>query len=269
MTKRLRVFAGPNGSGKSSIIKKILNTEVQKGVKLDFGIYINADDIAQELLKKGCNLSKFEIIFDENEFFEIVNASGLINADFDFARFKNCIHFEEQKCTVISENAVLKDDKPYERIAQILADYLRKKLLLEEKKFSFETVFSHQSKVDIIKQAKEAGYKVYLYFVSTEHPSINVYRVKEVRVKEKGHDVDEEKIISRYYRSMDLLYEAAQNCYQAYFFDNSVEGEDQTMFAHFKLNLDGSKSWSELDKNLLPEWFKKYYSSKIHKKNVG
>lgn len=49
MTKRLRVFAGPNGSGKSSIIKKILNTDVQKGVKLDFGIYINADDIAKEL----------------------------------------------------------------------------------------------------------------------------------------------------------------------------------------------------------------------------
>lgn len=26
---------------------------------------------------------------------------------------------------------------------------------------------------------------------------------------------------------MDLLYEAAQNCYQAYFFDNSVEGEEE------------------------------------------
>lgn len=269
MTKRLRVFAGPNGSGKSSIIRKILNTEVQKGVKLDFGIYINADDIAQELLKNGCNLSKFEIVFDEKEFFEIVSSSGLINEDFDFVRFKNCIHFEKQKCIVVGQNALLKEDKPYERIAQILADYLRKKLLLEEKKFSFETVFSHQGKVDFIKQAKEAGYKVYLYFVSTEHPSINIYRVKEVRVKEKGDDVDKDKIVSRYYRSMDLLYEAAQLCYQAYFFDNSDQGEDQTMFAHFKLNPDGNKTWSELDENKFPNWFKKYYSSKISKKNTG
>ena len=90
----------------------------------------------------------------------------------------------------------------------------------EEKKFSFETVFSHKGKVDIIKKAKAAGYKVYLYFVSTEHPRINVYLVKVVRVGEKGHDVDEEKIISRYYRSMDLMFEAAQYCYQTYFFDN-------------------------------------------------
>lgn len=54
MTKRMRVFAGPNDSGKSSIIKSILNTEIKKGKKLDFGIYINADDIAVSLIKKGC-----------------------------------------------------------------------------------------------------------------------------------------------------------------------------------------------------------------------
>lgn len=73
MTKRLRVFAGPNGSGKSSIIKNILNTEVQKGVKLDFGIYINADDIATELLKRSCTFSEYQINFIEEEFHKIVN----------------------------------------------------------------------------------------------------------------------------------------------------------------------------------------------------
>jgi len=267
MTKRLRIFAGPNGSGKSSIIKKILNTEVQEGVKLDFGIYINADDIAQELLKKGCRFSKFEINFDENEFHQTANDSGLINADFDKTRFENCILIEKNKLTIIKEVALQKDDKPYERIAQIIADYLRKKLLSEEKKFSFETVFSHQGKVDIIKQAKKDGYKVYLYFVSTEHPDINVYRVKKVRVAQKGHDVDEEKIVSRYYRSMNFLFEAAQHCYQCYFFDNSKDGSDQTMFAHFKINPEGEKVWDKLDVKSYPAWFKEYYSSKISQKN--
>lgn len=263
MTKRLRVFAGPNGSGKSSIIKNILNTEVQKGMKLDFGIYINADDIAKELSKRKLSFSKYQINFIESEFYKIVNESGLISADFTKERFEECIIIEKGKLS-IKKNILAKiDDKPIERIAQIIADYLRKKLLSEEKKFSFETVFSHQEKVEIIKKAKEAGYKVYLYFVSTEHPEINVYRVKVVRVGENGHDVDEHKIKSRYYRSMDLLYEAAQHCYQTYFFDNSVDGNEQTMFAHFKQNSEGEKVWDKLDENLYPEWFKKYYSGKI------
>lgn len=264
MTKRLRIFAGPNGSGKSSVIQKIINTEVKKGVKLDFGIYVNADDIAKELSKKGCSFTKYQINFIEEEFYEIVYGSGLINNEFTAERFNQCVCIEKNKIFVNKENAKCFDDKPYERIAQIIADYLRKKLLKEEKKFSFETVFSHKGKVDIIKKAKAAGYKVYLYFVSTEHPRINVYRVKVVRVGEKGHDVDEEKIISRYYRSMDLMFEAAQFCYQTYFFDNSIEGSEQTMFAHFKLNSDGEKLWDKLDEKKFPEWFKKYYSAKIN-----
>jgi len=263
MTKRMRVFAGPNGSGKSSIIKKILNTELQKGVNLDFGIYINADDIAKDLEKKGCFFPKYQVNFIEDEFHKIVNESGLINEKFTKERFKEFIDIQNGKLTVKTDVLEKIDEKPYERIAQIIADYLRKKLLSEEKKFSFETVFSHEGKVEIIKKAKEAGYKVYLYFVSTEHPEINVYRVKVVRVGENGHDVDEDKIRSRYYRSMNLLYEAAQHCYQTYFFDNSVDGNDQTMFAHFKLNSEGEKIWDKLNKKSYPEWFKIYYSAKI------
>ena len=261
----MRVFAGPNGSGKSSIIKKILDTDVQKGVKLDFGIYINADDIAKDLLKKGCLFPKYTITFIEDEFFEIVEASGLIKDDFTLDQFKGCIELSDDRLTLPKKFIENQEDKVHERVAQIVADYLRKKLLLEDKKFSFETVFSHVGKVDIIKQATAKGYKVYLYFVSTEHPSINVYRIKKVRVKQKGHDVPEKKIIDRYYRSMDLLYDAAQNVYQSYFFDNSKEGGDHTMFAHFKLNPDGEKVWDENDPKIFPEWFKAYYSAKIKK----
>ena len=178
----MRVFAGPNGSGKSSIIIKILNTELQKGVNLDFDININADDIIKNLEKKGCFFSKYQVNFIEDEFHKIVNESGLINEKFTKERFKEFIDIQNGKLTVKTDVLEKIDEKPYERIAQIIADYLRKKLLSEEKKFSFETVFSHEGKVEIIKKAKEACYKVYLYFVSTEHPEINVYRVKVVRV---------------------------------------------------------------------------------------
>ncbi|WP_200977926.1 zeta toxin family protein [Echinicola sp. 20G] len=263
MTKRMRIFAGPNGSGKSSIIKAIRNTEVQSGKTLDFGIYINADDIAQDLYNSGLDFSTYKIIYDQQEFEEVAHNSGLIRREFPLPRLMQCIKVSNNRLKVIRKIADEKNDNPYERIAQILADFLRKKLLKEGVKFSFETVFSHPSKVAIIKQAKEAGYKVYLYFVSTEDPTINVHRVKKVRVPQDGHDVPEDKIIDRYYRSMDLLYKAAQHCYQAYFFDNSKEGERHNLFAHFKLNGRGKKVWNDIKNEEVPEWFKHYYSGKI------
>ena len=260
----MRVFAGPNGSGKSSIIKYIINVEVQDSKKLDFGIYINADDIADKLKKnEGFDFVDYEINFSEQEFFEIVEHSGLISNSFSEFRFRECINFKKNRLFIDKKKAGEKNDTAIERIAQILADYLRKKLLALGKKFSFETVFSHPGKVEIIKKAREEGYKVYLYFVSTEHPDINVYRVKKVRVPHKGHNVPKDKIISRYYRSMDLLFEATQYCYQCYFFDNSAEGGNQTLFAHFKLNAKGEKEWENLDVKDIPNWFKKYYSAKI------
>ena len=265
MSKRMRVFAGPNGSGKSSIIKSILNTKVKEGKTLDFGIYINADDLAVSLHDKGCFFSTYKVNVSIDEFLNTANDSGLVNNKFSSERLRKCIILKNNQLTINKKEAVKLDDHPVERIAQISADFLRKKLLSEGKKFSFETVFSHQSKVDIIKQAKENGYKVYLYFVSTEHPRINVYRVKIVRVGENGHDVDKDLIISRYYRSMNLMYNAAQHSYQAYFFDNSVNGSNHTMFAHFKINSDGKKQWDDFNKLEIPNWFKEYYSAKIKK----
>ena len=261
----MRIFAGPNGSGKSSIIKSLLNIEVSNGKKLDFGIYINADDIAFELKRKGCSFSKFDVQVSIDELLTTAKKSGLINRDFSFKRFRRCIFIRNNTLKVNKKAAGEKQDHPYERIAQITADFLRKKLLHLGKKFSFETVFSHPGKIDLIKQANDAGYKVYLYFVSTEHPRINDYRVNVVRAGQKGHTLDTEKIKSRYYRSMDLMYEAAQHCYQVYFFDNSVDGSNHTMFAHFKVNAEGQKVWDNLDEKFYPNWFKKYYSAKVPK----
>ena len=133
--------------------------------------------------------------------------------------------------------------------------------MAEKKKFSFETVFSHPSKLQIMRDAVENGYKVYLYFVSTKSPDINKYRVLG-RAAKGGHDVPPDKIESRYYRSLDLLFEASQIAYQAFFFDNSVDDSESKMFAHFKI-VDGKKKWDKINKKDVPNWFKKYYSSKV------
>ncbi|WP_367915334.1 hypothetical protein [Leadbetterella sp. DM7] len=262
MSKRIRIFAGPNGSGKTTIINQIRDYKVNDERSLDFGIYINADDIVVKLRESQCDISDYEIVFDKEEFDEIVRNTGLINEEFNFQRFSECLIYTGNTISIDHGNAGKAEDNAYERIAQILADYLRNKLLNSEKKFSFETVFSHEGKVRFIREAKEAGYKVYLYFVATEDPEVNIYRVKQVRVKQNGHDVPEDKIRSRYYRSLELLHEAAQYCYQVFFFDNSKDGNTDGMFAHFKLNADGVKIWDDIEEERVPQWFYKYYSDK-------
>ncbi len=114
-----------------------------------------------------------------------------------------------------------------------------------------------------MRDAVEAGYKVYLYFVSTESPAINKFRV-EARVKKGGHSVPLNKIETRYYRAMNLLHDAAQLAYQAFFFDNSEEGRDFKMFAHFKV-IGGKKAWDDINENDIPTWFNIYYLAKVSK----
>ena len=251
----MRVFAGPNGSGKSTIINAVRKSKV-KGIPVDFGIYINADDIAKRLRKGKVTFRQYKVRVEEREFLTIASKSGLLNEKFSLTDFKSSYSLKDNQLFLLNKQAD-------ERIAQVIADFLRKKLLSENKKFSFETVFSHSSKLEIMKSAIKAGYKVYLYFVSTESPEINKYRVKKVRVKEGGHDVPEDKIETRYYRSLNLLYEAAQLSYHTFFFDNSRDGKGFKLFAHFK-NVSGEKKWDEkMDYSIVPRWFIKYYSNKV------
>lgn len=249
----MRVFAGPNGSGKSTIIQSVRNYSL-RGLPIEFGVYINADDIAKSLRNHTFTFEEFEVKSNAEEFFQIATSSGLINENFTLDEFQKSYYFE-------SDLLKLSRPESVEQLAQIIADYLRKNLLTERKRFSFETVFSHESKLDIMRHAKEAGYKVYLYFVATESPEINKERVL-LRVEQNGHNVPPDKIESRYYRSLNLLYEAAQIAYQVYFFDNS--NKEPELVQHFKI-FKGKKSWDDLPVSGLPQWFIKYYSEKIPK----
>ena len=148
---RLRVFAGPNGSGKSTVIQFVRNYIV-KGNAIDFGFYINADDIATKLRAGSFRFHTYNILVNNKEFVKVTMGSGLINEKFPEEIFKKSYKFK-------NNTIVLKDKDADERLAQIIADFLRKKLLQEKKRFSFETVFSHLSKLDIMQQAKDRDIK--------------------------------------------------------------------------------------------------------------
>lgn len=138
---RLRVFAGPNGSGKSTIINAVRDHKVRE-IPVDFGIYINADDLANELSKDTVSFDRYQIKTSLEEFLEFTLSSGLISTSFTREDFLETFSLENNQITLLKPEL-------NERLAQIMADFLRRKLLSDRKKFSFETVFSHPSKIGI------------------------------------------------------------------------------------------------------------------------
>lgn len=71
-------------------------------------------------------------------------------------------------------------------------------------------------------RAREAGYFIRLFFVSTNHPSINSSRIAK-RVMKGGHDVPIPKIISRYQKSIVNCKRCATLADRVYVYDNSIE----------------------------------------------
>lgn len=105
------------------------------------------------------------------------------------------------------------------KAAQIV-DSRRYELIEEHKDFTFETVLSSKRKMELIKQAKDAGYFIKCVFVLTNNPNINIERVQS-RVDKGGHDVPEDKIISRYYKSLKQIPELLSLCDIMHIYDNT------------------------------------------------
>jgi len=133
-----------------------------------------------------------------------------------------------ENCVYINPDNIAQDDfgdwnSPVAVIkAAIKATELREAYLVKREGILFETVLSAPDKLDYIKRAKEAGYFIRLFFVGTDHPSINASRIAH-RVMEGGHDVPISKIISRFTKSILNCSMIASLVDRLYVYDNSVE----------------------------------------------
>ena len=136
-------------------------------------------------------------------------------------------------------------------MAADIAEFIRQSLLQANISFSYETVMSHKSKLTFMANAKQHGYKVYLYYIATEDPDININRV-EIRIAQKGHKVDFKKVKDRYYRSLDLLKDAVKLTNRAYIFDNSTKVNKLIAEITEGLKVE------VIDENEVPNWFIKY-----------
>jgi predicted ABC-type ATPase len=108
------------------------------------------------------------------------------------------------------------------RKAAIRAEEVRELCVRERRSLAFETVLSMPDKIDFIQRARQAGFFVRLFFVGTDHPTVNAKRVA-LRVMQGGHDVPISKIITRYTRSLANCTVAARIADRAYIYDNSVD----------------------------------------------
>lgn len=104
--------------------------------------------------------------------------------------------------------------------AAIIAGQQREKAIRERQNFCFETVFSHESKIDLLAHARAAGYEVNLVVIYLADPQLNKARVKQ-RVADGGHDVPEDKIESRIPRTHNNIAVAVDLCDSIYILDNS------------------------------------------------
>lgn len=119
------------------------------------------------------------------------------------------------------------------RRAQELAEKQRNELLEKGESHSFESVMSHPSKIDYLISAKHRGFHVTLIFVGVDDPKVNVARVAE-RVEQGGHDVPVDKIVSRYKRTMELLFDAAMVSDHAIIYDNTDRQKGLQLAAEVK-----------------------------------
>ena len=108
--------------------------------------------------------------------------------------------------------------------AAILAGKLRTKLLITGISFSFETVFSHPSKIDFLAKAKSHGYEIILVYIHLLTDELNQARVAQ-RVQHGGHSVPADKIVSRIPRTMQYVRDTLPLVDIAKFYDNSSHSQ--------------------------------------------
>ncbi len=237
---RLRIIANPNGSGKTT-----LTEDLHKNYHLNFGYYINADEIEKELRKnKKVGFRKYKVAV----------SAALFNSFFYQHPLRlQCpnIGYTIKRNTLYLTGGL----QVFSYFAALVADFVRQQIMKSHQTFTFETVMSGKDKLAFLRAAKEDNYRTYLYYISTDNVLINKDRVAD-RVEKGGHAVPVEKIEKRYYASLNNLLNIIKLTNRAYLFDNS--GTTHKLVAEIT---EGREI--NFDPQFVPNWFAKYVLDKL------
>lgn len=116
-------------------------------------------------------------------------------------------------------------------------------LLTAGRSFATETVFSHPSKLDLVRDAHAAGYIVSLYVLMVPE-EVSVRRVA-ARVAAGGHAVPEDKIRGRYRRLWTQIVRACRVADRTSFWDNSNPIRPTAVAMYNEGRPIGATAWPE------------------------
>lgn len=111
------------------------------------------------------------------------------------------------------------DEERHAYAAAEEAARLRERYLGDRRSFITETVFSHPSKVALVRQATQAGFRVHLRVLIVP-VDLAVARVEQ-RVREGGHSVPVGKIRERHARLWEHVADAIDLAYESRVYDAS------------------------------------------------
>ena len=133
--------------------------------------------------------------------------------------------------------------------ASYLTAKLGEELLRQGLSFCYETVFSHETKIDFVAKAKALGYQIVLVYIHLETVALNEARVAQ-RVSEGGHSVPHEKIRTRIPRTLEHIAAVLPLVDEARLLDNSLRGDPYRQMALVKQgqrldSIDPLPKWAE------------------------
>jgi predicted ABC-type ATPase len=126
--------------------------------------------------------------------------------------------------------------------ASQLARHVREQMLANRKSFITETVFSHPSKLQLMRDAHSSGFRVTLHVVMIPE-ELAVARVR-ARVHNSGHDVPEQKVRARFHRLWPLVTEAIALADESFVYDNTLAVNPHRLIATFLSGrISGKADW--------------------------
>ena len=140
--------------------------------------------------------------------------------------------------------------------ASALAAERRDSHIANGESFITETVFSHNSKLELLKRARAAGFRTVVFHLDIVSDDLAVARVK-ARISEGGHPVPEDKIRQRYARNKVLIRQAVLMADAAAVYDASALNASPTRLAKF---VHGRIEAVEV---VRPGWFEALYGALI------
>ena len=145
-----------------------------------------------------------------------------------------------------------------------LATEIRSQYIKAEQSFTTETVFSHESKNQLVEDAQKAGFEVILNHIHVSSAKLAYKRVRG-RVGSGGHDVRKDKIFSRYDRTVSNIQKASMAADCTYVWDNSRQSGHSGVIYRFVMTMAKGKITRLA--NPIPDWAYRMYRSQIENFN--